>query len=164
VEGKPKFLWSFGDGRQDKGQKIDHIYRAPGIYNVVLNALYAKSQATTRLKVTAVDVSVEILSISRGQHLDIVLKNLGDKEVNLGGFVLKSGSKLFKISQDTIVDPLSAITIPYQYTGFEFSADFLPAEIHYPDGGLIYRETLSEELKQKLIEWLIKNPVIFNSY
>jgi hypothetical protein len=142
---RPKFIWSWGDGSSDYGYKTSHIYENIGTYNIVLNALLNGYQATSRTKVAISGVSVDILYITYGKLVDIVLKNLSDKEVNLGGFIIEIVSNKFKIPTDTIIDGKSQITIPSKYTGFEISTstdtvnlkEFL--KLYYPDGNL-YKE------------------------
>jgi len=148
---KPKFMWSFGDGSSATGLKTSHFYKNSGTYNIVLNALLNKEQATTRLKVYISDVSVDIMSITRGKDLDIVLKNLDTKELNVGGFIIKSGKNSFEIPADTIIDPNSQVIIPFEYTGFEINNDFKPAEFYYPEGGLIIKENMTDETVKNLV-------------
>jgi len=144
---KPKFMWSWGDGSSDFGYRTSHVYENTGTYNVVLNALLNGYQATSRIKATISDISVDILYITSGKLVDIMLKNWGENEVNLGGFIIQMASNKFKIPNDTIIDTKSQIIIPAKYTGFEISTStedsssttFL--KLYYPDGSL-YKETI----------------------
>jgi hypothetical protein len=142
---KPKFIWNFGDASLDKGQKTEHIYKKPGKYNVVLNAFLNGYQATARIKVTISDISVDILYITSGKLVDVMLKNNSDKEVNLGGFVIKMASNKFEIPNDTIIDAKSEIIIPAKYTNFETSTSIEFIKLYYPDGNF-YKETLFFEI------------------
>jgi hypothetical protein len=153
---KPKFMWSFGDGLSKKGYEVKHSYKNEGNYNIVLNGLLGTVQTTARTKITVIKPDVEIMSINSGKNVNILLKNKGQTEINLGNFILKAGKKSFRIVSDTIIDSGGQIIIPYQYTNFLIDGDFRPAEIHYPDGGLIYREILSEDILASIVNFLAK--------
>jgi hypothetical protein len=142
---RPKFMWSWGDGSSDSGYKTSHIYENSGTYNVVLNALLNGYQATSRVKAEITDISVDILYITYGKLVDIVLKNTADKEVNLGGFVIKMASNKFEIPADTIIDAKSQITIPAKYTDFETSTSTEFIKLYYPDSNL-YKESMFFEI------------------
>lgn len=144
---KPKFMWSWGDGSFDFGYKTNHVYENGGVYNVVLNAMSKGYQATSRIKTTISAISVDILYITYGKLVDIVLKNNSNTEVNLGGFVVEMvfkeiPTKEFVIPKDTIIDAKSQITIPAKYTGFEANTStenvYLKyfIKLYYPDGDL----------------------------
>lgn len=139
---KPRFLWNFGDTSIDKGQKSEHIYEKPGNYNVILNAFLNGYQATSRVKVKVIPISVENLSITSGKLVDVLLKNKTSTEINLGGFILKYGQKTFNIPADTIIDSNSEIIIPSKNTSFEFDEKNLYSEIFYPNGKSLYKETI----------------------
>lgn len=139
---KPRFLWNFGDGAVDKGEKNENIYKHPGNYNVVLNAFLNGYQVTSRIRVKVVSISVENLSITSGKDVDIVLKNKTNSEVNLGGFTIKYGQKEFEIPADTIIDANSEIILPFENTGFELSETDNYSEIFYPNGKSLFKESI----------------------
>ena len=144
---KPKFMWVWGDGSYDFGYKNTHIYENSGTYNVVLNAFLNGYQATSRIKTVVYDISVDILYITYGKLVDIVLKNNSENEVNLGGFTIQTALNKFEIPADTIIDAKSKITIPSKYTNFEISTSIEndnlrdSIKLYYPDGNL-YKETI----------------------
>jgi len=89
---------------------------------------------------------VDILYITHGKLVDIVLKNESDKEVNLGGFTVYMDSDKFEIPTDTIIDAKNQITIPSKYTGFEISSSTKnniqgSIKLYYPDG-FLYKEKI----------------------
>jgi hypothetical protein len=139
---KPRFLWNFGDGAVDKGEKTENTYKHTGNYNVVLNAFLNGYQATSRIKVKVITISVENLSITSGKNVDIVLKNKTNLEVNLGGFTIKYGQKYFDIPPDTIIDANSEIIIPFENTGFELDIENNFSEIFYPNGKSLFKESI----------------------
>lgn len=138
---KPKFMWTWGDGTYDFGYKNSHIYENPGAYNVVLNAFLNGYQATSRVKTVIYDIYVDILYITSGKLVDIMLKNNSENEVNLGGFIIKTSLNQFKIPTDTIIDAKSQIIISGKNTGFKISSSTEPVKLYYPDGSL-YKETI----------------------
>jgi hypothetical protein len=142
TEKRPRFLWNFGDGAVDKGENTENTYKHTGNYNVVLNAFLNGYQATSRIKVKVVPISVENLSITSGKDVDILLKNKTNSEVNLGGFTIKYGQKDFEIPTDTIIDANSEIIIPFENTGFETSETDNYSEIFYPNDKSLFKESI----------------------
>lgn len=143
----PRFIWNFGDASTEKGKTVSHFYDFPGTYNVILNAFLNGYQATSRIKATILDISVDILYITSGKDVDILLKNTDGKELNLGGFIIKLDSNEFKIPDDTIIDAKSEIIIPAKYTGFEISTNAISTstkvlKLNYPNGDLYKEEIL----------------------
>lgn len=138
----PRFTWNFGDGAVDRGILGRHTYTHPGIYNVLLNAFLNGYQATARVKVHIKPVSVENLSITSGKHVDVLLKNKSDTEVNLGQFILMYGNQTFVIPDDTIIDASSEITIPHTHTRFELQEFDNYSHLYYPNGEVLFTEEI----------------------
>lgn len=115
--------WSMGDGIERKGEEIEHIYSAPGTYNVVLNAKNGDELATSRSKVFVREPKIDLEFNIWGKTVDIVLKNGDKNEVNLGEFYIKFANKRFKIAKDTIVDPNQTLILRHKITGFSFETD-----------------------------------------
>ncbi len=93
------FDWSFGDGFKDSGKKVEHTYKYPGDYNVVLNTNAGTDHAVSRTKVT---VLVPHITFSRSGD-DLTITNTGTIEINLGGWQLRSGPSGFIFAGDTII-------------------------------------------------------------
>ncbi len=135
----PSFKWSMGDGNQVRGSKFKYTFEEEGTYNIVLNANTTENTAVSRSKVIVFVPNVEILLKSGGELVDIMLKNLSPKEINLGGFWLEFEKKTFKFPQDTIVASKSAITLRPTLTKFEIlkTAPNPLLKLFYPNGVLL---------------------------
>ncbi len=94
------FVWNMGDGLVRKGRRIEHSYKRPGTYAVVLNAYDRNKQATARVKVRVEDVNLEIEGLSGG---DIGIKNNHKEEINLYDWELRAGKESFIFPMDTIL-------------------------------------------------------------
>jgi hypothetical protein len=115
---KPKLEWVTGDGMFYKGKKIKHTYFQAGNYNLVLNAKTKDQTATSRTKVKVFEPTVDILLISMGKAVDIMLKNKSQFELNLGEFRLEVGEKTFIFPKDTIIDSKSELVFDHRITKF----------------------------------------------
>lgn len=148
---KIKYEWSFGDATSERNTNVDHAYYHAGTYNVVLNGEYMDEQATSRTKIHIREPIVDISLISRGETVDIMLKNDSDFEVNFGGFFFeledilgenfsqsepdqkrnrKQQKQKFIIPKDTILDPKSQIIIAGEISGFGLGN----ITMYYPNG------------------------------
>lgn len=96
---KGKHFWNFGDGKSDKGGKVKHSYKYAGEYNVILNSIFENHKNTSRIKVFVEDPKIEIIEHDNG----VELKNVGNKELNVGEFILEIDSEKTKILKDTII-------------------------------------------------------------
>lgn len=95
-----QFSWSFGDGLEDSGEKVSHVYKYPGDYSVVLNGDCGGADAVSR---TDVQILVPHISVAITGEGDIEVGNTGDTEINLGTWSLVSASSSFVFPKDTIV-------------------------------------------------------------
>lgn len=112
--------WSMGDGMSKGGQFISHTYAYPGEYIVVLNSEYKGESAVARVRVRIVSPDV---SLRRATNEYIDIANDGMHELNLGGWIVESGTNRFVIPQDTIVLPNASVRLPYTSTRLRPSGD-----------------------------------------
>ena len=109
------FTWTFGDGGSDSGRAVTHSYQVPGTYNVVLNAEVSGHQSVSRTKVTVIEPE---LSISRSMEYEaFLISNNNQNEINIGDWVVKAGSKEFRIPEDTIITGNQAILLADTVSG-----------------------------------------------
>ncbi len=101
------FNWSFGDGFQAFGNRVEHAYKFPGEYNVVLNAGSNDSRSISRTKVKVLLPNLSINYIDGG----IKITNHGQYEINVGDFILVEEIGSFVIAKDTIIAPNKFIEI-----------------------------------------------------
>ena len=104
----PIFRWSFGDGFESIDKKVDHTYKYPGEYQIVLNGTCGDYSSISRTKTTVMSPSVSISSVSDDS---VEIKNNGKTEINIGNWKINGGSKDFIFSRDTIISPNNKIVL-----------------------------------------------------
>lgn len=133
-----KYMWNFGDGNQQKGKKIEHYYKHPGKYNVVLNASYDNNYAVARSTVFISKPNITATTTPDGLEFE----NLSSEELNIGRWKVKTEDKTvnFSFPQDTIISPKTKITFDKELfikdiKNIDFSG--LKLDIHFPNGDLV---------------------------
>lgn len=122
--------WSFGDGTLSTGREVDHIYKFPGEYNVVLNITVGNTHATDRVRVKVIEPSLTITKVVRGPGGYVEIKNDSSDEINLQAFKVSSGDENFFFAPDTILSPHSETKFPFAF----FSNKSDQVSLAYPEG------------------------------
>jgi hypothetical protein len=140
------FIWNLGNGDVMRGRDIKYFYDFAGVYNVVLNSKSDNQQATARNKVHVLEPKISFKLINRGKHVDIMLINDSDFEVNFGEFYFiyqflaektqKNNQKIYKIPIDTIVSAKSNLVLKGEIINLPISEQF-NIEFYYPNDLLI---------------------------
>lgn len=105
------YVWNFGDGVSLVGEKVEHIYKYAGDYNVVLNGTCGDLKSVTRTSVKVVSPNVLISTKVDGA---IEIFNQGKYELNLYGWKVQSGGTAFIFPQDTIISAGKSVTFPLE--------------------------------------------------
>ncbi|HEY4505741.1 MAG TPA: lamin tail domain-containing protein [Candidatus Paceibacterota bacterium] len=105
--------WSFGDGVVAHGNFVNHAYRFPGEYSVVLNASYSDKQAVSRTQVKVVASNILISRVLGG----LQVTNNSGAEINLEGWALVSDKKNFVFPKDTLIQSNKKVTFADEVTG-----------------------------------------------
>lgn len=136
---KVKFIWNFGDGKIGNGKNVEHVYKHPGVYNVVLNAITGSDKAVSRTKVSVFYPKVILETKEQG----LLIKNKSNYEINIGGFELGFGRDEFKFPKDTIISSETDVLFDWSILDLrqptsttEFTIDF-----YYPSGKLLGTST-----------------------
>ncbi len=141
IDGVGKYFWNFGDGESGKKKKVEHLYKHEGEYNVVLNAYFEDYKNTSRAKIKVTEPKLEI-SV---KDFSVIIKNIGNTELNLGEFILKVDDKKKEILKDTIISKGQNVF---------FDVEQIPIKIDfcYPNGVRYYsnREEKAKEICDKL--------------
>ena len=137
-------LWTFGDGnfitsRNSLGTKVEHYFDRIGEYNVVINAGYQKDYAVDRVKVTVTEPKIEFSISNSGKHVDLLLKNNTDKEINIGRFFIKTNGGTFHFPQDTILSKNQILIIGPNTTKLNY-IDYV--DLYYPNGEFLTGQIL----------------------
>lgn len=125
-------LWSFGDGSEQAGNKVSHVYEYPGEYIVILNAHFANAEAVSKTKVT---IREPRIVIHADNPLYVEVENISDFELNVGGWILENSEKRFIIPKDTLISKKSSIKISNNISGVSTQKEYV--RIANPTGGIL---------------------------
>jgi hypothetical protein len=103
------YVWNFGDGSSEQGRDSHHVYLYPGIYTVVLNAELFDNKAVSRAIVRIISPELEV---REANSAFVSIKNNSMYEVNLYGWQLRQGKKIFEFPKDTILSSKETIYFP----------------------------------------------------
>ncbi len=101
ISSKIEFNWSYGDGHVGVGQNVQHTFKYPGQYVVVLNAKSGDISSVSRIKVFVDDAKI---SMSESDGV-IDITNNSDTEINLFNWKIEKDGMGFIFQPDTIVLP-----------------------------------------------------------
>lgn len=104
LSGITRFNW--GDGTTSEGRIVDHAWRYPGIYRVVvsaqLNLFRTPLLAEKRFTVSVKSARVSIIAATDAY---IELRNDEEEDVDISGWQLSSGSIVFTFPKGTFLAP-----------------------------------------------------------
>ena len=129
----PYVTWAFGDGDRSIGVDVEHAYREPGEYLVVIRAQERYSHGTASLIVTADPADIEIASLS---EKGIALHNRNTRILDLSRYSLVSGKESFRIPVDTSILPGRTVIFPPEVTGLSTTTSAM--ELRYPSGEVAF--------------------------
>ncbi|MDP3402628.1 MAG: lamin tail domain-containing protein [bacterium] len=129
----PYVTWAFGDGGRHIGTDVEHVYREPGEYLVVVRAQESYSHGTASFVVIADPADISITHLS---EKGVTLKNSDTRILDLSRYQLVSGRERFKIPEDTQILPGRTVIFPPEVTGLSTST--LSMELRYPSGEVAF--------------------------
>lgn len=137
-----RFVWNFGDGGTKEGQNVLHTYRYPGEYVVALDVSSGEYGASARMILEVVPAEVSIVSVGFDDDSHIELANESGYEINLHGWMLKSGDGHFVIHKNTFILPRKTLIFSPEVTKLlqKEEGDVL---LLYPDGKVASRYSIS---------------------
>lgn len=106
------YVWNFGDAVSLTGEKVEHIYKYAGDYNVVLNGTCGDLKSVAR---TAVKVLTPGVTLSLKPDGAVEIANQGKYEINLYNWKIQSGKTVFIFPQDTIISAGKSVTFAPEY-------------------------------------------------
>lgn len=153
LSGKTRFLWNFGDGGTGEGESVLHIYKYPGEYVVVLNAVSGTHSPEDRATIKAIPSELSISSIGTARDFFIELSNNSAYELNLSGWLLKSGARYFVIPEHSFILPKKKIIFPQETTNLFYSAGDTVGLL-YPNGlsAAVFSSSLKAETAHSVVE------------
>ncbi len=143
LEKKPlenaRYLWNFGDLTTKEGQKVEHVYRYPGEYIVVLDVSSGYFSASDRAKVQAEKSKIIISSLGDSQNRFIELANASNYEIDLSFWMLRSGTMIFILPARTFIAKNNKLALPDESTGLAVAKTENSTELLYPNGSIATR-------------------------
>ncbi|OGZ09691.1 MAG: hypothetical protein A3D67_02035 [Candidatus Lloydbacteria bacterium RIFCSPHIGHO2_02_FULL_51_22] len=133
LSGKTRFLWNLGDGGTSDGQSILHTFLYPGDYVVVVDASADAHAVSDRIVVQAIPADVVVSRIGLQDDFFIELSNNSSYELNLSGWLLKSGAQYFVIPERTFILPKKKIIFPHEITKLSYASQEAVGLL-YPNG------------------------------
>ena len=98
-----RYLWNFGDGGIGSGQTATHIFRFPGEYAVVLDVASGDYSRSDIAIITAIDAKLSIGAVESGENGFIEIINKSNSNLDISGFKIKTGEKIFSLPKNTII-------------------------------------------------------------
>lgn len=129
----PHVTWAFGDGGRHVGTEVEHAYREPGEYLVVVRAQERYSLGTASFIVTADPAEISITALS---EKGITLQNTDTRILDLSRFQLVSGKEKFRIPEDTSILPGRSVIFPPETTHLSTTTSSM--NLLYPNGQLAF--------------------------
>ena len=129
-----RYVWSFGDGGVSEGKKVEHVYRYPATYVVMIDASSGEWSATDRKEVVIITPELLISDVKVGEDGFIEIKINGASDVDLSQWILRSGSGLFLLPRGTIIGTRKAVPFPAVIT--KLLADPASLSLLYPNGNI----------------------------
>jgi len=133
-----RLSWAFGDGSRHAGQEVEHAYREPGEYLVVIRAQQRYSHGTAFFIVFADPAEIEIASLS---EKGVALRNSDTRILDLSRYVLVSGKDTFRIPEDTQILPGRTVIFPPEVT--RLSTTTTSMQLRYPSGEVAFSYSLA---------------------
>jgi len=153
-----KFFWSLGDGSSKEGKEIEHYYKYPGNYTLILQGYNKNNKAVTRTKIKVINPEIELDYIESG----LIIKNKSNSEINVGEFTVEQDNNEFKLSENTIIDPDASIGIPFEIFNFDVKK-CKNISLYYPNHKLLksffisdneYNEITPENVTENVLKIL----------
>ncbi len=154
------YFWSFGDGTTAQGKIVDHSYKFPGEYVVIVNASVSDVQAVSRIIVKVFSPELTLIKTSEG----IEIGNKSKSEINLDSWSILSNKKSFNFPKDTIILPGKKIIFGSEVTGIstdEFELDNpLGKGVLFVEKSEIVIPQTSSNISTTSLEFNISNKIV----
>lgn len=107
---KSDVIWSMGDGVELATSSPEYVYKNPGNYTAIIEALtsdrvYGIERVSVNVQNPDIIISEYKISDSFENTGYIKIRNNNNEEINIGNFVLGCGWERFKISKHLILKP-----------------------------------------------------------
>lgn len=133
---------NFGDGFESiykTNESVIHTYEYNGFYKITVRQ-YASEWSVVPIKENSLSISITDpqISIDTSRAPIVVIKNNSNKDIDLGQFILSSGSKAFRLPKDSIIFANKELWLSPNLTGFT-NDDFKSLSLNSISGDVIYQ-------------------------
>ncbi len=128
-----RFHWNFGDGVIHEGATVDHVFRYPGEYIVVLDVSSGYFSGTDRLRVIAEPSPLSITKISLGGAYVTSIHNASGRDIDLSGWIISIPTKQWTIPQNTFIAGGKDLRFGGEITGLILT-EGMKLLLSYPNG------------------------------
>lgn len=125
---KVRFYWNFGDGTTAEGMSVLHHFQYPGKYAVILNIAEHIYAASDKIVVTAVPAQ---LLFYVNDDASVSIENQESRDVDISRWMIRSYSRVFTLSDDTVILAGETLRIAQSTLGFSVGPQ---TELLYPNG------------------------------
>jgi competence ComEA-like helix-hairpin-helix protein len=138
---KCNYVWNFGDGISEPGEKVEHIYKYTGDYNVILNGTCGGWRAISRTTIKIVEAKI---LMGKKEDGAIEISNQGNYEINLFNWKISAGNLNYIFPMDTIISAGKAVTFPAEYLKIPTASnDVILADVSGKERGKASLKTLA---------------------
>jgi hypothetical protein len=138
---KCNYIWNFGDGISEPGEKVEHIYKYAGDYNVILNGVCGNWWAVSRTTIKIVEAKI---LMGKKEDGAIEISNQGQYEINLFNWKISAGNLNYIFPMDTIISAGKAVTFPAEYLKIPTASnDVILADVSGKERGKASLKTLA---------------------
>lgn len=135
---------NFGDGVEKSfkyNDIIEHTYKYPGVYQVTARQFVSDWSITAQNKTSLIlNVANAQIQIDTSRAPVLVVKNLSDKDIDLGQFIFFSGPKTFALPENSVIFAGKDLWLSPDVTGFSVD-EVLTAGIMSTTGFAIYNSS-----------------------
>lgn len=150
LKGEPltsaSFLWNFGNGSVEHGDKVFYTYHFPGKYSAVFSASTANYSDSDSIVVTVLPSPIFITELKPGEGGWIELFNDSEYELDVSGWGVSNGRFAFYFPGGSKILPGSYLALSADVLGLTF-AQTGGAQLLYPGGKEIDNFAYSGVLK-----------------
>ena len=144
LDGEPflstRFLWNFGDGAYNTGQKVEHVFLYPGVYTVSLEVSLGSWSGSDRTEIRVIPNPVFISEITPGENGWIELKNNSSRLLDISGMGISfSALPPFFLPPGTMIAPHAFVVIVAATMGFAITPSG-EITLRYANGARVYSD------------------------
>ena len=142
---KCNYVWNFGDGISEPGEKVEHIYKYAGDYNVILNGVCGNWRAISRTTIKIVEAKI---LMGKKEDGAIEISNQGKYEINLFDWKISAGNLNYSFPMDTIISAGKSVTFPAEYLKIPTASnDVILADVSGKENGRVNLKSQISNIK-----------------